>query len=155
MTKKILRLIGWIFIFQLIGYILGHITQVNMAWYQTLHKSNLTPPGFVFSIVWIILYVMIALAGWWLWQQRRKPNAKVVLLFYWAQMLMNWAWTPLFFYFHFISLSFYWIISITILTLITLIISKDKFKFSSMMLIPYFLWLLFAGYLNGVILMLN
>ena len=149
-------MIAWILVFQFVGYVLGTITQVNIAtWYQTLHKSSLTPPAIVFPIVWTILYAMIAVSGWSLWQQREHPRAKKALRFYSAQMILNWAWSPLFFNYHLIALSFFCIILIALLTLITILLTLNNFKFSSIMLIPYFIWLMFAGYLNSVLWMLN
>jgi len=156
MLKKSVGLIVWILVFQLIGYVLGTITQVNIAtWYQTLHKSSLTPPAIVFPIVWTILYAMIAMSGWSLWEHRKQPKAKKALVFYGIQMVLNWAWSPLFFNYHLLALSFFCIILIAFLTLITIFIAKNNFKFSSIMLIPYFIWLIFASYLNGVIWVLN
>ncbi len=156
MLKKLIGIITWILFFQIIGYFLGTITQVNSAgWYQTLYKSSLTPPAIVFPIVWSILYAMIAVSGWSLWQHRKHPLAKTALVFYSAQMILNWAWSPLFFNFHLIAVSFYCIILITILTLITILLTKNNFKFSSIILIPYLIWLIFASYLNGVIWMFN
>jgi len=156
MLKKLMGIIVWILFFQIMGYCLGAISQVNSAtWYQTLHKSSLTPPAIVFPIVWSILYAMIAISGWYLWQHRQQPQAKTALGFYSAQMVLNWAWSPLFFNFHLIAVSFYCIILITLLTLITILLTKNNFKFSSIMFIPYFIWLIFASYLNGVLWMLN
>lgn len=149
-------MIVWILCFQIVGYLIGTISQDPIAtWYQTLHKSSLTPPAIVFPIVWSILYAMIALSGWYLWQHRQQPLAKTALGFYSAQMVLNWAWSPLFFYFHLIALSFCCIILIALLTLITILLTKNNFKLSSIMLGPYFIWLIFASYLNGVIWMLN
>ena len=156
MLKKLTGIIGWIISFQLISFFLGHITQVDVAtWYQTLHKSSLTPPGIVFPIVWSILYVMIALSGWSLWQHRKEPKAKMALVFYSIQMILNWSWSPLFFNFHLIGLSFCCIIFIALFTLITIFLTKKNYKLSSYMLIPYFTWTIFAGYLNGALWMLN
>jgi len=156
MLKKLMGILVWILIFQIVGYFLGTITQIDSAsWYQTLHKSSLTPPAIVFPIVWSILYAMIAMSGWYLWQHRQQPQARTALGFYSVQMVLNWAWSPLFFNFHLITVSFYCIILIALLTLITILLTKNNFKFSSIMLIPYFIWLIFAGYLNGVLWMLN
>ena len=156
MLKKISSLIIWVFMFQLVGYFIGSMTQANIAtWYQPLNKSALNPPQFVFPVVWSILYVMIAIAGWWLWQQRKTSGAKPALFFYCVQVIMNWAWTPLFFQLHLVMLAFFWIMGIVIVTLITILICWNKFKFSALMLIPYCLWLLFAGYLNWVIWLKN
>lgn len=156
MMKKMLSIMSWILVFQLIGFFIGYSTQDSVStWYQSLNKSSLTPPGVIFPIAWSILYTMIALSGWSLWQQRKHPKAKIALGFYVAQMLLNWAWSPLFFNYHLIALSFYCLIAITLLTLITILLTKQHFKFSSLMLVPYFIWLLFASYLNGVIWVLN
>ncbi len=156
MLKKSWSLIVWIFLFELMGYLLGRITQDNIGtWYQSLHKSSLTPPAIVFPIAWSILYAMIAISGWALWQHRQTSKAKIALVFYSAQMILNWSWSLLFFNAHLIALSFYCIVLIALLTLITIIITKNQFKFSSIMLVPYFIWLIFASFLNGVIWMLN
>lgn len=156
MKKNWAQAIIWVVAFQVIGLILGLLTKDTiMSWYQYLNKSNLTPPSIAFSIVWPILYVMIALAGYSLWRQRKDPDAKIALYFYSAQLLMNWLWTPLFFRLHYIGLSFVWILILTLLTLITIYLTRKKFTFACLMLVPYFLWLLFASYLNGTIWMLN
>jgi benzodiazapine receptor len=156
MLKKLMGIIVWILAFQIVSYFLGTIIQTDSAsWYQTLHKSSLTPPAIVFPIVWSILYAMIAMSGWYLWKHRQQPQARTALGFYSVQMVLNWAWSPLFFNFHLISVSFYCIILIALLTLITIFLTKNNFKFSGIMLIPYFIWLIFASYLNGVLWMLN
>jgi benzodiazapine receptor len=156
MLKKSMGIISLILVFQLISYYIGSITQENIAtWYPTLHKSTLTPPAIVFPIVWSILYIMLAVSGWSLWQHHKQPKAKIALGFYGTQMVLNWAWSPLFFNFHLISLSFYCIILITLLTLTTILLTRNTFKFTSVMLIPYLIWLIFASYLNGVVFILN
>ena len=156
MSIKIKGALIWIVVFQIIGYCLGRITQHDiLSWYPTLHKSTLTPPDIVFPIVWFVLYCMLAISGYLLWQYRNQPTAKLALVFYGLQMLLNWAWTPLFFYLHWIGVSFLCITAIIIFTLITIIITRNRYTLICAMLIPYFLWLLFAGYLNAVIWMLN
>lgn len=152
MFKKLLGLFLWILVFQLIGYFIGEMTKENIAtWYQTLNKSILNPPEIVFPIVWGILYVMLALVGWSLWLKRDRARGEVVFLMYGLQMLMNWAWTPIFFSYHFVVLGFYWIMIMLIITLFIILISWKNNKFASILLIPYWFWLLFAGYLNWVI----
>lgn len=156
MSIKVKGALLWMMVFQVIGYGLGRITQHDIvSWYPTLHKSTLTPPDIVFPIVWFILYCMLAVSGYALWQHRHQPTAKLALVFYGLQMLLNWAWTPFFFYFHWIGASLFCITSIIILTLITIIITRKTYKLSSILLIPYFIWLLFAGYLNAMIWILN
>ena len=156
MLIKIKGALIWIMVFQVVGYISGRLTQHDMlSWYPTLHQSTLTPPNIVFPIVWFVLYCMIALSGYLLWQHRDQPKAKLAFVFYVLQVLLNWAWTPLFFYFHCIGASLLCIMGIIIFTLTTIIITRKTYPLSCMMLVPYVVWLIFAGYLNAVIWFLN
>ncbi len=157
MTKKTtFHLFLWIAFFEGIGFMLGLLTQNNIdPWYDNLIKSSLTPPSVVFSIVWPILYAFLAIAGYNLWQHQTIPGMRAALLCYIAQLIMNWAWTPLFFHFHWIGFSFLWILTLTFLTAFLIYLIKDKLKKTSVLLIPYFLWLVFAAYLNWGIWMLN
>jgi benzodiazapine receptor len=156
MSIKVKGALLWILVFQIIGYCLGIITQHDISsWYPTLHKSTLTPPDIIFPIVWFILYCMLAVSGYALWQYRHQPQGRLALVFYGLQILLNWAWTPLFFYLHWIGASLFCIAMIIILTLATITITRTTYKLSCILLIPYFIWLLFAGYLNAVIWILN
>ncbi len=151
-----IKLAVWIVIFEAIGFFLGLLTQANLhPWYEELNKSTLTPPGWVFSIVWSILYVLLAVVGWMLWRQRGNSEIRPALCFYMSQMLMNWAWTPLFFQLHWIGFSLLWIMMMTCFTFLTIYLIRNKDKGSSLLLIPYFIWLLFATYLNFEIWLLN
>lgn len=156
MSINVRGLISWIIVFQIIGYLLGMLTAQDIStWYSTLHKPILTPPNIVFPIVWIILYVMLTVAGYTLWQNRHQAKTKLALIFYFAQLFLNWAWTPLFFYLHWIGVSLVCITAIILLTLITIVLTRNTYKLSCIMLIPYFFWLLFAAYLNAMIWILN
>ena len=156
MSIKIKGPLLWIVCFQIIGYCLGIITQHDiLSWYPSIHKSTLTPPDIVFPIIWCLLYCMLAVSGYFLWLNRHQVQAKVAFVFYALQMLLNWAWTPLFFYLHWIGASLCCIIAIILLTLVTIVITRKTYKLSCVLLIPYFIWLLFAGYLNTVIWILN
>ena len=156
MIKKLMPLILWIVVFQLVGYGIGYLTQANIPiWYQSLQKSTINPPQIIFPIVWTCLYVMLAITGWYLWVHQNRPRGQIILSLYFVQMLMNWAWTPLFFQFHLIQLGFYWILIMIIITIILIIMTKTQFALACYLLIPYCLWLFFAGYLNWVIWMKN
>ncbi|STX29224.1 tryptophan-rich sensory protein [Legionella beliardensis] len=151
-----LKLIGWIVGFELVGYFMGLITRANIhPWYEALNKSVLTPPPIVFSVVWSILYAMLALAGWALYYQNKQLPMRSIITLYWAQLIMNWAWTPLFFHFHLIELSLAWLVIIFCLTAVLIFKLWNKKTGLAIMLTPYLLWLLFAAYLNGAIWWLN
>lgn len=153
--NKIIQLICWLVGFQTIGIVLGLVTQDSIyPWYQHLNKSTLTPPGFVFSIAWTLLYALLAIIAWILSNDRRKESKKIKRLFA-LQMLMNWAWTFLFFGLHWITISTIWLLGLTFLNVILLIETKYTYKTIALLLIPYTVWLMFASYLNVVIALLN
>lgn len=139
----------WILIFQLIGYSIGKLSQDGIVtWYKSIIKSPLNPPDFIFPIVWGVLYVLLAFIGWHLHFHRNKLNARFVFNVYAIQMIMNWFWTPLFFQFHLIGLGFFWIVGIVFFVLMAIFASLNKFNLISILLVPYLVWLIYAGYLN-------
>ncbi|HHL0300589.1 TPA: TspO/MBR family protein [Legionella pneumophila] len=132
------------------------LTQANIpSWYEELNKSGLTPPGPVFSIVWSILYALLAIVAWVLWCSRNESEMRSVFYLYSVQMLMNWAWTPLFFVLHWTGLGFLWILVMAGLTGLLILSLKNKKESIAILLLPYLVWLLFAAYLNGMIWLLN
>lgn len=150
---------GWIVGFQAVGFLLGFITKNNISsWYGGLIKSELTPPPFVFSIVWPLLYLLLACLGWRIWkEQRNNPNrdSRNIWFLFITQMIMNWLWTPIFFQFHFIGLG---LIFLFLLIGINSYISwklRNKNLIQSLLFLPYILWLIFATYLNATIYWLN
>lgn len=150
--KEWSKLIIWIVVFEVIGFLLGMLTKANIyPWYEGLTKSTLTPPGSVFSIAWSILYALIATVGWVIWKNRKNINSKVLVYLYFIQLVMNWLWTPLFFQLHWIGFSFLWIIVLAFLNGMIIFGLKSEKPKIALALIPYFLWLVFATYLNGVI----
>ncbi|ADG23517.1 TPA: tryptophan-rich sensory protein [Legionella pneumophila] len=154
--KSWMELIAWIITFEAIGFFLGMLTQANIpSWYEGLNKSGLTPPGPVFSIVWSILYALLAITGWVLWCSRNESEMRSVFYLYSVQMLMNWAWIPLFFVLHWTGLGFLWILVMASLTGLLILSLKNKKESIAILLLPYLVWLLFAAYLNGMIWLLN
>ena len=140
---------------QLIGFGLGQITHSNHVWYHSLYKSSLTPPDVVFSVVWTALYVLIALVGNFFWRYRDEPKAKVMWNLYIIQLLLNWAWTIIFFGCHLVALAFLLIVVMILINMNIILKAKKKYYFAANMMIPYTLWLAFAGYLNFMIWKLN
>jgi len=153
--NRYLKLLLSIVLFQSIGFLMGMLTQANIyPWYEQLNKSALTPPGFVFSIVWTLFYVLLALIAWILWDKNQAPSKQVKLLFA-LQTLMNWAWSPLFFNMHWLIFSAVWLICLTCLNVFLIIKVKKAHKMIALSLSPYLLWLAFACYLNVVIALMN
>lgn len=156
MSIKIRNALPWIIVFQLVAYAISCLQSSSIdTWYVSLQKSSLTPPNIVFPLVWFVLYCMLAIAGSILWQYREQTKAKSAFFFFAVQILLNWIWTPLFFYFHHIGLALLCILGMIVLTTVTIILSYRAYKITAFLLIPYLIWLLFAAYLNAVIWQLN
>ncbi|WP_370637126.1 TspO/MBR family protein [Legionella sp. 16cNR16C] len=155
-VNNLLKLLIWILIFQLIGFSLGLLTQSNLhPWYENLDKSALTPPGFIFSIVWTILYGILAFIAWTLWNKEKHiyPNSFRCLFAF--QMIINWLWTPFFFQFHYLIFSAFLLMILTILNLILMVKIRTRNRLVFSLLVPYITWLVFAFYLNAVIALHN
>ncbi|MCX7124261.1 MAG: tryptophan-rich sensory protein [Gammaproteobacteria bacterium] len=149
LRKNYISLFFWIIAFQCVAFFLGKMTQHNISdWYHALAKSSLNPPDFIFPIVWGFLYIVLAVVGWHLYGQRTKAIGNSIFNSYAAQMVMNWLWTPLFFEWHLIGLSFFWIIGIIFLLIVTIFQCLKNFKLTAVLLSPYLFWLIFASYLN-------
>lgn len=147
-----IKITAWVVSFEIIGFLLGLITQANIhPWYAALPKSELTPPGWIFSVVWTILYAILAIFGWILSRSKKDPYFRFVYRLYGFQMLLNWAWTPLFFGFHWVGLSAIWLVGLTVLNILIFIKLKRKKAGIAWLLVPYIVWLIFACYLNLVV----
>lgn len=157
MKTSALHLLFLIAVFLLIGSGLGAVTAAGkVGFYDQITRSVLTPPDWVFGVVWSSLYVMIATS---LWYAVRAPNRgrmrTLALSLFAAQMGMNWIWTFLFFTFHWLLVSFLWIVLLDVMVAATIWALWRVSRLASILLIPYLMWGLFAAYLSGTIWLLN
>jgi benzodiazapine receptor len=126
------------------------------TWYVYLHKPVFNPPNWLFAPVWTMLYVMIAIAAYLVWQQRDKSSiynkAKVI---YFIQLSLNFSWSIVFFGLH----QVFGALIIIALLFIAIILNINYFgkidKTAGWLFIPYLLWVSFAGVLNFYIYTLN
>lgn len=130
--------------------IIGSFANVFISsdtWYVDLIKSPLNPPSFVFGIVWPILYLLMAYVAF-------RSADKIWKLFI-PQLILNAAWSWMFFYMHAPLLA---LINISILIFLNqkiLVILKNESKVLFWLYLPYVLWLAFAAFLNASIVFLN
>ena len=139
-----------VFIYVIIALIIGGIASSNTAddvWYQALIKSPLNPPGYVFGIVWPILYLLMSISAF-----RTFNETKNLFL---IQLLFNALWSWLFFAF---QMPFVALLNIWLLIYLNIKINLKMFyqdKLSGLLFVPYILWLFFASYLNLFIVLNN
>jgi benzodiazapine receptor len=139
-----------VFVYVILALIIGGLASSNTAddvWYQTLIKSPLNPPGYVFGIVWPILYLLMSISAF-----RTFNETKNLFL---IQLLFNALWSWLFFAF---QMPFVALLNIWLLIYLNIKINLNMFhqdKLSGLLFIPYVLWLFFASYLNLFIVINN
>lgn len=136
----------------ILGGIVGIIISQFMD-YETLQKPPLSPPGFIFGIVWSILYLLMGIAyGTLVYKgQLNKGISKI----YWAQLIVNLIWPILFFVFKARLFSSIWIIILLILVINMILKFYKVNKIAGYSQIPYLLWIIFATYLNIGVYILN
>ena len=118
-------------------------------WYDSLIKPSLTPPGWVFGLVWTLLYTMMGVAAWLVWQRRWDGWAIILSLgLFLLQLGLNTLWSYLFFGLKNPGLAFWDIMALWLAILATLIAFWRQHRPAGQLLLPYLLWVSFAAYLN-------
>ena len=133
-----------------LALVLGGLASSNTStdeWYQSLNKSDLNPPGFVFGIVWPILYIFMSISAY-------RTFIETSRIFF-IQLVFNTAWSWMFFAFHmpFLALLNIWMLIYWNTSLAFKMIKIDKL--SAILYSPYVIWLIFASYLNLFIVINN
>ncbi len=129
--------------------------KMEMIWYESLNKPFLTPPSWVFAPAWIFLYILILASFFTYVYSNSEKNKFRGYLFFTLQLLLNFAWSPVFFHLHDIRLSFAIICLLLIFLILTIIAFYKISKIAAALLVPYFVWVCFAIYLNYGVLSLN
>lgn len=124
-------------------------------WYFQLRKPSWTPPGYLFGPVWTFLYAAMGVAAWLVWRQHGFRGARLALSLFIAQLLLNGAWTWIFFGLHAPGAAFFEIAVLWLLILATLIAFWQKQKVAGILLLPYLIWVSFATALTYTIWKLN
>lgn len=139
-----------------LGAIAGMFTaQAVPEWYATLNRPSFNPQSWIFGPVWTTLYILLGFSFFLIWKQERsKLRSKAIVLFL-AQMVLNFGWSFLFFYFHLIGFALIEIIALWA-SIIGMILMFYRIKpLAAYLNIPYLLWVTFATILNAGYYFLN
>ncbi len=150
-TDLIIHIVGA----ELVGALSAALSGGSFSvFYQTLEKPAFAPPGWIFPVVWSILYVLMGISAYLIWKSD-VSDRKPAMLLYFSQLFANFLWSPVFFGLK--SLKGAAVIAIALLILITaMMISFYRIcKASAYLNIPYLLWAVFAAYLTIGILVLQ
>lgn len=140
-----------------VGAIGGLATASEIGtWYSTLQKPSFNPPNWIFGPVWTTLYVLMGIAAHLVWQRRHEvsffPKASGI---YAIQLLLNLAWSFIFFRFHLIGLAFGEIILLLVVIIVNAAVFYRIDKWAGLLFAPYIFWVAFASLLNHRIFVLN
>jgi benzodiazapine receptor len=122
------------------------------AWYAGLSKPSWNPPNWLFAPAWAVLYTTIAVAGWLVWRQAGLGTE----IWIWAGSLMlNAAWSWLFFGLKRMDLAFYELVVFWLSILATILVFAPVSALAAWILVPYLAWVTFAGLLNWTLWRMN
>ena len=137
-----------------VGFLSSFLSKDAYSSFETLQKPFLSPPEWLFPLVWSILYILMGIASYLIYISEDQ-NKNKALLIYIIQLFFNFLWSILFFNYNLYFISFIWIIILWVLIIYTIILFYPINKYASYLLIPYLLWVTFASYLNYAIAILN
>lgn len=139
-----------------VGGLAAWLTMDSMTQFAALAQPPLSPPGWVFPVVWTILYLLMGWASFLIWKSDAPQAAKKRTLgLYGVQLAVNFAWPLLFFRAGLYGFALIWLVILLVLVAETMLAFGRIDRRAAWLLAPYFLWLLFAAYLNAGVWMLN
>lgn len=124
-------------------------------WYEQLAKPSWRPPNWLFAPVWTVLYLVIAVSGWLVWRKAGFGGAALPLFVYSVQLILNAAWSPIFFGLHRPDLGFFDILMLWLSIATTIVLFYPIHAAAALLLVPYLAWVTFATALNFAIWRLN
>lgn len=155
-TVDLIYCMVFILVCNTVGYLSSLFqTESLKEWYPLLNKSILTPPSFVFAFVWGLLYAILGISTFLAFKVARKNEKSYILFIFFAQLCFNLLWSIFFFGMRAPFLAFIEIFFLIIVTISMMKLYKKFSRTSYFLLYPYLLWIIFATYLNFVIMIKN
>lgn len=118
------------------------------TWYPRLLKPAGTPPSWVFGPVWSVLYLLMATAAWLVWQERHIHRVALPLALFFGQLLLNVAWSVIFFGLQRPDLAFIEILILGVAIVLTAISFSQDSEYAFWLMTPYIAWVSYAACLN-------
>ncbi|MGV8981198.1 TspO/MBR family protein [Clostridium sp.] len=154
--KNIIALIISILLAQGVGFLSGFLSMTSSGDYANFNKPPFSPPGWVFPVVWTILFFLMAVAAYRIWMKGKAgEDVSKALTLYCAQLFLNFLWSIIFFRFRLYAIAFLELLLLLVLILLTCFEFYRIDKTSGYLMIPYIVWVSFAGVLNYAIWMMN
>ena len=154
MCKRLITLAICIFIPLAVGGLSAYLTKDAMSYYSQIIKPDLSPPSYLFPIVWTILYILMGISSYIIYSSASESK-QCALNWYAVQLLFNFIWSIIFFNYQNYLFSFIWLLALIICICIMIYEFYKISPISAYLQIPYLLWCIFAAYLNLSIYLLN
>ncbi|WP_315812770.1 TspO/MBR family protein [Bradyrhizobium sp. SZCCHNR2028] len=133
------------------GWIIG-ASNMPGAWYGSLNKPPFNPPNWLFPIAWTVLYILVAIAGW---RTYERVGSGAVMQVWWGHLVLNFAWSPVFFTAHLMWVAFAIIVSMFVLIVTFIVMQWRDDRIAALLFVPYACWVAFASALNFSVNVLN
>lgn len=146
----------WIGLCELVGIISGWLSSEGIAIYNaTVNKPPLTPPSWVFPIVWTILFALMGISAARVSLAPASKWRSWGLNVFTAQLIVNFFWPLFFFNAQAFGFAFFWLILLWVLVFVTIWLFWKVDRLAAWLMLPYLVWLTFAAYLNGMVWLMN
>ena len=146
----------WIALSETVGALSGLLTREGMdVFMETAQQPPLAPPGWLFPIVWGILYALMGIGAARIWLSEPSKERSWALNLFVIQLVVNFFWSLIFFNAQAFGFALLWLILLWVLVLLMILQFRKVDKWAAWLQIPYLLWLTFAAYLNYGVWMLN
>ena len=146
----------WIGLALAVGALSGFLTRKGTALYgDMLPKPALSPPGWLFPLVWSVLYALMGVSSAKIWAAPATLERSRGINLFIAQLIVNFFWSPIFFNARAYGLALLWLLLLWVLVLRMILHFRKVDKSAARLQIPYLLWLTFAAYLNWSVWQLN
>ena len=157
MWKKIKPYVISILIALCVGGLSAFLTRNSMETYKNLNQPPLAPPTILFPIVWSILFILMGVSSAIVYVNRdvNKAEARSGLIIYGLQLIVNFFWSLIFFNMQAYLFAFIWLLLLLLLIIMMILQFRKISPIAAYLQIPYLLWVIFAGYLNLMIYLLN
>lgn len=131
------------------------VTSGSMKSFEAINKPPLSPPGWLFPVVWTLLFILMGIASYIVWEQGTGTQRRNALILYFVQLFFNFMWSVIFFNRQAYLFAFVWLVILWALIIATAVAFYRIEKSAGYLMLPYILWVTFAGYLNLAIYILN
>jgi tryptophan-rich sensory protein len=155
-ATEFLKLGASVFLCQIAGFLGALFTAPAIpTWYAALKKPFFTPPNWIFSPVWISLFILMGISLFFVWRRQDHPQFRKALIFFFVQLVLNVLWSLSFFGLRAPLLGLIDIVLLWVAILFTILNFLKVSKFAGALLLPYLVWVSFATLLNFSLWILN